>query len=714
MNKRALPAIALIVGSIVSAGAFSAQKPAAPKSVLQAPKLTEKDLPLKYQNLLTLVTYIITAKEKDVFLMLTNDRDRDIFIESFWKLRDPTPGTPANEYKVEHLKRFEYANQIYARGAGKRGWMTDRGRFYIILGPPISIERFDSVLGLRPCEIWSYYSDGRKNLPLHFLLVFFQKGGAGEYKLYDPFVDGPKALMTMTASAVNIDVEDYEAQRDWLIEIAPTLADAAISLIPGEYGFGYQPMPRNTILIVNILDSPKADIRPTYATHFLEYKGLVSTEYMSNFVDSEALITVLQDPALKARFVHFSIKPASASADYYEAKDQYYCAFAVSVSLRPAGQTSGEPVFQYTKDFPFYFPPADEAKVRSNGVAIEDTFPIVEGKYRLSILLQNAVRKEFSLFENDLEILSSGQGPRLAGPFLGFRSQAAAPNLYVPFKIGAQKLLTDPANAFGRGDAIVYAMNVENVTQDLWKEGAVRISIRGASGKPESRKSLELKLRQFPFTRDIPITETLQAKDFAPEYYEFEATLVDGKGNPLFFGKTQFIVSPTERLGHPIPMARALSADNRYVFFGMLAQQSSRINDNAKADAYYQQAFAMKPDFTKGLAEYAAFLLKVGELDKCLDVVERFKSDGGLRFEYLATRGKALLGKGRTDEAVAALLDANRIYNSDTGVLNALGLGFFKQQKKKEALETLRASLKLNADQADVKKLIAEIETALK
>ena len=713
MNNRALPAIALIVGSIVSAGAFSAQKPAAPKSVFQAPELTEKDLPLKYQNFLTLVTYIITAKEKDVFLVLTNDRDRDIFIESFWKLRDPTPETPANEYKDEHLKRFEYANRIYARGAGRPGWMTDRGRFYIILGPPTSTERFDS-LGLRPCEVWSYYSDGRKNLPFHFLLVFFQKGGAGEFRLYDPFVDGPKALMASTATAAKIDVEDYEAQYDWLVEIAPTLADASISLIPGEYGFGYQPMPRNTILIANILDSPKADIRPAYATHFLEYKGLVSTEYMSNFVDSEAIIAVLQDPALKARFVHFSIKPASASVDYYEAKDQYYCAYAVSVSLRPAGQTSGEPVFQYTKDFPFYFAPADVEKVRSNGVAIEDTFPMVEGKYRLSILLQNAVGKEFSLFENDLEILSAGQGPRLAGPFLGFRFQAAAPNLYVPFKIGAQTLLTDPKNAFGRGDSIAYAMNVENVTQDLWKEGAVRISIRGASGKPESQKSLELKLRQFPFTHDIPIAEMLPAKEFVPEYYEFEATLVDGKGNPQFFGKTQFLVSPTERIGHPIPIARALSADSRYLFFGMLAQQSSRINDNAKADAYYQQAFALKPDFSKGLVEYAAFLLKVGELDKCLDVVERFKSDGGLRFEYLATRGKALLGKGRTDEAVAALLDANRIYNSDTGVLNSLGLGFFKQQKKREALETLRASLKLNPDQADVKKLIAEIETVLK
>jgi len=713
MKCRAWFALLVWAGLALSAGTAAGQKTPSPKSPVQLPQIAEKDLPATYRSFLTLISYIITAKEKEVFLQLTNDRDRDLFIESFWKLRDPTPGTPANEYKDEHLKRFEYANKNYGRGTGRPGWMTDRGRFYIILGPPGSTERFDSVLGVRPCEIWSYYTDARKNLPLHFVLVFFQKGGAGEYKLYDPFVDGPKALMNATATAATINDEDYEGQYNWLMDIAPTLADAAITLLPGEYGYGYQPSPRNTILIANILDSPKADIKPVYATHFLEYKGLVSTEYMSNFVDSEAVVAVLRDPGVRSAFVHFSIKPAAANVEYYEPKDQYYCAFSVSVSLRTAGLTTGEPVFQYTKEFPFTFAPADVEKVRSNGIAVEDTFPVVEGKFKLSILLQNAVGKAFSIYEVDLEVPPAG-GIRLAGPYLGFRTQPVAETLYAPFKIGTQLLMTDPKNAFGRGDAIVYAMIVENATEELWKDGAIRIAIRGASGKPESRKSRELKLRDFPFGRDIPIVETLSARDFPPEYYELEATLVDGKGNPQYFGKVQFLVSLSEKLGHPIPRAFAVAADNRYLFFGMLAQQSDHLNDNVKADAYYRQAFSLKPDFTRGLAEYAAFLLKTGEFDKCLEAAERLKSDGALRFEYLAVRGKALLGLGRVADAVASLLEANKIYNSDTAVLNALGLGFFKQGKAKEALDTLRASLKLNPGQADVKKLVAEIESSLK
>ena len=73
-------------------------------------RIKEKDLPEKYREWLKLTSYIILQQERDVFRQLTSDRDRDIFIQAFWKQRDPTPGTPQNEYKQEHLKRFIYAN----------------------------------------------------------------------------------------------------------------------------------------------------------------------------------------------------------------------------------------------------------------------------------------------------------------------------------------------------------------------------------------------------------------------------------------------------------------------------------------------------------------------------------------------------------------------------------------------------------------------------
>jgi GWxTD domain-containing protein len=84
------------------------------------------------------VIYIITDEERAAFRQLSNDEERDNFIEAFWQRRDPTPDTEENEYKEEHYQRIAYANEHFA--AGVPGWKTDRGRIYIVFGKPDEIE----------------------------------------------------------------------------------------------------------------------------------------------------------------------------------------------------------------------------------------------------------------------------------------------------------------------------------------------------------------------------------------------------------------------------------------------------------------------------------------------------------------------------------------------------------------------------------------------
>ena len=74
--------------------------------------------------------------------MLSNDEERDQFIEAFWQRRDPTPDTVENEYKEEHYRRIAYANEHFA--AGIPGWKTDRGRIYIQYGAADEIESHPS------------------------------------------------------------------------------------------------------------------------------------------------------------------------------------------------------------------------------------------------------------------------------------------------------------------------------------------------------------------------------------------------------------------------------------------------------------------------------------------------------------------------------------------------------------------------------------------
>jgi GWxTD domain-containing protein len=88
------------------------------------------------------VRWIITDTEAEAFKHLSNDEERDAFIESFWQRRNPSPDSPDNEYRDEVYARIAYANEHFA--AGKPGYLTDRGHIYIAYGKPDDIESHPS------------------------------------------------------------------------------------------------------------------------------------------------------------------------------------------------------------------------------------------------------------------------------------------------------------------------------------------------------------------------------------------------------------------------------------------------------------------------------------------------------------------------------------------------------------------------------------------
>jgi GWxTD domain-containing protein len=128
------------------------------------------------------VRWIITDQEKKAFLSLSNDEERDAFIEQFWRRRNPNPDSPENEFREEHYRRIAYANEHFA--AGKPGWMTDRGHMYIAFGPADSTESHPSggnyerpieegggETSTFPFETWHYrYLEGiGENIDIEFV-----------------------------------------------------------------------------------------------------------------------------------------------------------------------------------------------------------------------------------------------------------------------------------------------------------------------------------------------------------------------------------------------------------------------------------------------------------------------------------------------------------------------------------------------------------------
>src|SRR5246127_2768483 len=124
-------------------GSDPLKRPLTEKQKKQNAKALKQELGKTYKKWLDEdVRWIITDEEQKAFKMLSNDEERDQFIEAFWQRRDPTPDTEENEYKEEHYRRIAYANEHFA--AGIPGWKTDRGRIYIMYGPADEIESHPS------------------------------------------------------------------------------------------------------------------------------------------------------------------------------------------------------------------------------------------------------------------------------------------------------------------------------------------------------------------------------------------------------------------------------------------------------------------------------------------------------------------------------------------------------------------------------------------
>lgn len=139
------------------------------------------------------VRYISNKSEAKTFRKLANDRERGLFIEQFWQRRDPTPETITNEYRYRFWKRVQEANAMeYA--SVREGWITDRGKIYILYGAPTNIEEDSQALtngiegGGRGLIRWIYEGrpGGRKDMRA-VTVVAFVGDTTGEYRLtYDP------------------------------------------------------------------------------------------------------------------------------------------------------------------------------------------------------------------------------------------------------------------------------------------------------------------------------------------------------------------------------------------------------------------------------------------------------------------------------------------------------------------------------------------------
>jgi GWxTD domain-containing protein len=131
-----------------------------------------------------LINYLLSKEEKDLHKQIQNLGEKRRYLFNFWKNRYPSDKVSNNQFRNEFLKRYQYANEKF-RAFRLDGWRTDRGRVYMVYGPPSDIERYPNEPNLYPYEIW-YYNDLQNGVKF----VFADLEGHNNYQLLHSDLDG--------------------------------------------------------------------------------------------------------------------------------------------------------------------------------------------------------------------------------------------------------------------------------------------------------------------------------------------------------------------------------------------------------------------------------------------------------------------------------------------------------------------------------------------
>ncbi|MGH9361037.1 MAG: GWxTD domain-containing protein, partial [Thermoanaerobaculia bacterium] len=205
--------LALAAGGTLAASAAAEKKPT--KKELKAQEEAIQKLPEKYRAWLAEVAVLLSHDEREAFLALEKDYQRDAFIQRFWAARDPYPDTARNELKERWGERVAEARATF-------GALEDRrAEIFLTNGPPIVRIVARCTALLQPLEVWYYRSS--EVARYEFFLVFYKRWGAGQFRLWEPseglgvlFQDGERGVSLQAISSGCIDGDKLAAGIGWV------------------------------------------------------------------------------------------------------------------------------------------------------------------------------------------------------------------------------------------------------------------------------------------------------------------------------------------------------------------------------------------------------------------------------------------------------------------------------------------------------------------
>jgi len=664
---------------------------------LVAPTLAKDKLPQEHKDWLELVSPIITKIEKDVFLKLKTNLERDKFIQLFWKKRDPLPDTQENEFYKEYMARIRFADLNFGRGAVKKGSQTERGYFYLLLGPPIERQMYATQSDIWPLELWHYKGEQEYGLPPFFYLIFYQPKGIGEYRLYSPGVEGPEELVapTMVSGALNR-TQAYQVIK----KISGELASASLSYLPGETTLGMGSFSSNTI-IANIHALPEKKFSDSYARNYLAYKDYVETEYSHNYIDSQFKVKIFNHAGQS--FVHWTLEPSRINFSLY--KEKYYASFELILRVE---DTSGNPVLENEEEIPLTITPEDYRKHERQVFALQDILPIIPGNFKLFLLMKNKTTNDFTSFQTDVFVPAESGEPFLSNLLL-YQSreplQESQREKLKAFAFAGYQYSINTQNKVLPQNEIGVFCQIYNTKENNVKSFAVDIF---PADKEQTVLSLKKPLGEVlsPDRKGID-TGPLDISILKPGYYTLEASVLDAAGRKVLSEKEHFILlsQPYQvipwvysKLHNPFPnpehsymLASQYVMTKQYEKARDLLRQNLRIRDDLKNRLLLSKALYALQEFEDSLAMIFPVYQKTQEREAAKII--------SLNYVGLKDWGAALVYLEKLMQQAV-----------DVSVLNLAAECYLNLNQPEKALPLLRKSLELNPNQPNTRKLEEEVK----
>jgi GWxTD domain-containing protein len=540
------------------------------------------DLPPVYKDWLALVDPIMTSAERDVFKALTKDPDRDKFIQIFWKQHDTYPDTPENEFQKEYMARVAFADGNFRGGSNKKGHLSERGRYYLLLGPPLERQRYTTYSEIWPMELWYYKGEEEYGLPPYFYLIFYQPQGMGDYRLYYPGVDGANAL---TVPALYGERRIKTTPVDTIKKVSPELANAAINYVAGDGDTGAYSM-SSAAMLANVNNLKEKKYADTYARSFLNFKDFVETDYTDRFVPSAFKVRIFRTNG--QNYLHWTLEPEKVGFDLRAGV--YTAQFELFLTLEdPAGNL----VYQADDEIPIRLNEAQYKGHERRRFALQDVLPVIEGTFKISLLLKNKTGRDFTSVDKTVTVPAES-GPRF-GDLLLSHGQTPAPEAergrLKAFVFDGVQYAYSAREEFAPGETMVCYLQGAGLSE--MSGHTLAFEIVGLDGEPVAADRKPLGDVLGP-DGELATSSRFDLAAVAPGYYEIRASLSDADGRTVYSLKEPFILLAQAAVVVPWSLARVRNVFPDPDGLAILGSQRLRTRDYERAIPLFEQALALK------------------------------------------------------------------------------------------------------------------------